>query len=466
MSRARSLNSGAFRFALVIAAMFAVGFLLIFVVVERSIRDYAAEATAVGLRSEMAILTDEPEGGVGELIGTIRQRQRSGYEQPFHYLLRSVTGARLAGDLPSAAGRVGWGQVTFLDDRSTPGERSEPETLRSLGRTLPDGSLLVVATDTFDVQNLRHRLAGLTAWAGIGLTLLALVGGYGVGLVFLRRLGRVNDAVSRVMAGDLAERLPPIGMSPEFNELSSNLNRMLDRISSLLNGLRQVSTDIAHDLRTPLTRLQQRLEAMRGSGSMVAYEAGIDSALGQIDEIHAIFRALLRIGLIEGGDPRRKLQPVDLTELVGRVALAYQPVMEDTERRFHVQVQPGMWALGDPELLAQLLTNLIDNALFHTSEGTPISVSLSQEARHATITVADHGPGVPADERRKILTRFYRLDASRHTPGAGLGLALVAAIADLHHAELLIEDNEPGLRVRLRLADGNSAQGRSARSYP
>ena len=268
------------------------------------------------------------------------------------------------------------------------------------------------------------------------------------------------------MAGDLDERLPPIGMSPEFDELSRNLNRMLDRISSLLEGLRQVSTDIAHDLRTPLTRLQQRLEAMRGSGSTTAYEAGIDAALGQIDEIHAIFRALLRIGLIEGGEPRRNLHSVDLTELIGRVTLAYQPVMEDAGRRFDVQVEPEMWVLGDAELLAQLLTNLIDNALFHTPDATPISVSLWQDARHATITVADDGPGVPADERRKILTRFYRLDASRQTPGAGLGLALVAAIADLHHAELLIDDNGPGLRVRLRFADGDIARGGSARLSP
>jgi len=449
-----SFNSGAFRFALLIAGMFALGSIVLLGVVEQSIRSYAAEATIAGLKSETSILTeDEPEGGEAELIETINRRQKSRYEQPFQYLLMDARGHRLAGELPSGAGKVGWSKVAFVDDKAPQGEPADPEIFQTLGTRLADGSILVVATDTFDVQKLRHRLASFTVWSGVGITLLALIGGYLIGFVFLRRLERVNAAVARIMAGSLSERLPTIGMSPEFDRLSHNLNAMLDRIAGLMEGLRQVSMDIAHDLRTPLTRLQQRLESMRASGSVAAYETGTDAALAQIEEIHVIFRALLRIGLIEGGERRQELNPVDLSELVERVTQAYQPVMEDAGRPFTVRIKPSQCALGDGGLLAQLLTNLIDNALVHTPQGSAIDVSLFRDDRRPLITVADHGPGVPSDKRQKILTRFYRLDQSRHTPGAGLGLALVSAIASLHHAELLIEDNGPGLRVRLRFPE-------------
>ena len=459
MKRLSSLNSGAFRFALLIAGMFALGSMVLLAVVERSIRNYAAEATAVGLQSETAVLTEDwPDGGKSEVIDAINRREKSAYEQPFHYLLADAKGRRLAGELPLHAARVGWGRTSYIDDRPTPGERSDPEVLQTLGTRLADGSLLVVATDTFDVQTLRHRLASFTVWTGIGITILALVGGYIIGLLFLQRLERVNGAVARIMSGNLSERLPTIGMSPEFDHLSQNLNRMLDRITSLMEGLRQVSTDIAHDLRTPLTRLQQRLEAMRGSASETAYQAGIEAALTQIEEIHVIFRALLRIGLIQGGERRHPLTPVDLSELVNRVADAYRPVVEDAGKDFGADVERGISVLGDMELLGQLLTNLIDNAIVHTSGGTHIAVSLHREAQRAVVTIADSGPGVPADKREKILTRFYRLDSSRHTPGVGLGLALVASIATLHRAELLIEDNHPGLRIRLRFAEDATAQ--------
>lgn len=459
MKRLSSLNSGAFRFALLIAGMFALGSMVLLCVVEHSIRDYAAEATAVGLQSETAILTEDwPDGGKAEVIDTIDRRQKSAYEQPFHYLLVDAKGRRLAGELPLHSARAGWGKTSYMDDRPSPGELSGPEVLQTLGTRLADGSLLVVATDTFDVQNLRRRLASFTIWSSIGITILALVGGYIIGLLFLRRLDRVNGAVARIMSGNLSERLPTIGMSPEFDHLSHNLNLMLDRIATLMEGVRQVSTDIAHDLRTPLTRLQQRLETMRGSASEAAYEAGIEAALAQIDEIHVIFRALLRIGLIEGGERPQPLTPVDLSELVDRVADAYRPVVEDAGKDFRADVERGICVLGDMELLGQLLTNLIDNALVHTPEGTLIAVSLNCEDRHAVVTVADNGPGVPPDKRDNILARFYRLDASRHMPGAGLGLALVTAIAALHNAELLIEDNEPGLRVRLRFSLGIAPQ--------
>jgi signal transduction histidine kinase len=462
LTRPSSFSSGAFRFALVVAAMFALGSLALLFVVERSIRSYAEEATVVGLKSEAAMLTDDwPDGGRTELVDAIVRRDGARFEQPFQYLLLARDGRRLAGMLPLSAARDGWGQVSFVDD-GEPHEGAEPEVLRTLGTRLPDGSLLVVATDTFDVQKLRNRLAGFTLLSGVAITLLALFGGYVIGVLFLRRLARVNGAVARIMTGDLAERLPPIGMAPEFDHLSRNLNAMLDRIAALMDGLRQVSTDIAHDLRTPLTRLQQQLEAMRGSASVDAYEAGIEAALVQIGEIHAIFRALLRIGLIEGGE-RQAFGSADLTELVARVAEAYRPVAEDAGRPYSVDVAPGVSVQGDAELLAQLFTNLIDNALVHTPGGTAIAVGLRREGGQAVAWVADVGPGIPADHRAKVLKRFYRMDASRHTPGAGLGLALVAAVATLHGAELVIDDAAPGLMVLVRFPDASAPCGTDGR---
>lgn len=448
MRKPSSLNSGAFRFALLISSVFALGSIFLLAIVEHSIRTYASEATAVGLRSETSVLTeDSPEGGDSELIDTIRHRQRSAYEQPFHYLLTNAEGRRLAGDLPAKAAKIGWSEVTFVDDRPPSGEQGDQETLRSLGTRLADGSLLVVATDTFDVQTLRRRLAAFTIGSSIALTLFALVGGYSIGLVFLRRLDRVNGAVARIMAGNLSDRLPPIGMGPEFDHLSRNLNTMLDRIAMLVDGLRQVSTDIAHDLRTPLTRLQQRLEQMRGAGSLETYEAGIDAALSQVDEIHAIFRALLRIGLIEGGSGRSRLQAVDLSALLDLVTDAFRPVAEDRRRMLRVEIARDLAVFGDRELLAQMFTNLIENALAHTPDGSSIVVGLRPDGDQAIASVADDGPGVPASERVKVLRRFYRLDSSRHTPGSGLGLSLVAAVAGLHRADLTLADNGPGLLV-------------------
>ena len=451
MKRLNSLNSAAFRFALAIAGLFALGSAILLVVVERSIRSYAEEATVVGLKSETSTLTEDwPDGGRRELVDAIDRRQRSAYEQPFQYGLVDADGRRLAGRLPARAVRPGWGRVTFADDREARGGDAEPEVLLSLGTRLPDGSTLLVATDAFDVQNLRHRLAAFTVESSVALTLLALVGGYLIGLVFLRRLGRVNGAVARIMSGELSERLPTIGMSPEFDDLSRNLNAMLDRIAALMEGLRQVSTDIAHDLRTPLTRLQQRLEAMRGSGSVQAYEAGIEAALAQIGGIHAIFRALLRIGLIEGGEGRADLRPVDLSALLELVLDAFRPVAEDRLIDLSSGVTAGVVVPGDRELLAQMLTNLVENALTHTPAGTRAVVSLAVDGDVATASVADDGPGVPVGERENVLRRFYRLDASRNTPGSGLGLSLAAAIAGLHGAELSLEDAGPGLRVVLR----------------
>ena len=441
-------RSGAFRFALLLAMAFAASATLLLIVVERSVSHYAEEATEGGLTSEAAILqAEDRERGRANLLRAIDLHRRAGGKDAFQYRLTDSGGHMAVNDLGDNPVRIGWGNVVVGDG---PGGRgAERETFKSLGVGLTDGAILVVSTDTYDIQDLRNRLDQFTILAGICITLFALAGGYLTGGLFMRRLDRVNAAIGRVRAGNVAERLPMIGISPEFNLLSSNLNAMLDQIGALLNGLRQVTTDIAHDLRTPLTRLRQQLETMREHGPAQDYDAGIAGAIAQTDEILRIFRALLRIGTLEGGDGRQYFTSVDLTRVADNVVAALQPVAEDEGKALSCDHAVGLEVTGDAELLAQMLVNLIDNAIRHTPAGTHIVSRLECIDGTVVATISDDGPGIPADERANVLTRFYRLDRSRTLPGAGLGMAMAAAIAALHQCRLDVLDNQPGLCIRL-----------------
>jgi len=453
MRWAEIFRSGAFRFALLFAAVFALGSAVLLIVVERAVARYALEATVGSLQSEVGVLKSEYDRyGLDHLVRAIGEHTRVSRERTFRYLVLDRGGHPRAGDLPTFVTRAGPGDVRYFEPGSTADQDGEDQQLKTLGVRLSGGEMLVVATDTYDIEELRRRVELFALSCGIGVTLFALVGGYIVAGRFLRRLERVNGAIEAIMAGDLAGRLPAIGMSPEFDQLSRNLNRMLDRIGGLMDGLRQVSSDIAHDLRTPLTRLRQGLESARDADAPEAYAAAIDDAIEQSDDILAIFRALLRIGTIEGGHGRARFARVDLSEVMERVHLAYRPVAEDAWRKLDARIAPGIVIRGDAALLAQMFTNLIENALAHTPGGASVTMSLASLHGKAVATVADDGDGIPKSERRNVLTRFYRLDASRNTPGAGLGLSLVAAIATLHDARLELGDNSPGLIVTLEFA--------------
>lgn len=442
-------RSGTFRFAVLFAAVFAIGSLLVLVTVQRQIEDYAVAATDSSLRSEAKVLESEYRSlGLAGLTDAIARHSHTGNDPQFRFRLIDAKGTVIAGDLPAGVALEGHGSLE-LREVNIAARGEVEETFKTLGTGLPDGLHLVVATDTFDVRALMERLRAFTLACGIGITLFALVGGYFVGSLFVRRLHGVNTSVNRIMAGALHERLPAIGMGPEFDELSINLNRMLDRIQALMDGLRQVSTDIAHDLRTPVTRLRQQLEAVHGQQTIESYNAGIESALEQTDEILAIFGALLRIGSLEAGVGRNRLLPVDLSEVMKRVGAAYEPVAEDAGKSLEIDIEPDLHVLGDGELLAQMFINLIENALAHTPSGTHMAMMAGYTNDTVLAKITDNGPGIPPDERNKVFERFYRRDASRTTPGSGLGLALVRAIAGLHDAELHLSDNKPGVRVSL-----------------
>ena len=449
MKLARSFNSGAFRFALLVTGIFGLGSFVLLMGVEREVSHFENNAAVSGLQSETIILLREMSaGGLPQLMEAIERRQTPTVDQQYRYLVVDTNGRRIAGNLPMEAAHIGWGTVQFLDPHAPPGEEGKTETLRTLGTRLPDGKLLAVATDIFDFFKLRAALHSLELTSAIVITILALLGGYLTGMIFLRRLERVNEAVGRIMIGSLSERLPPIGMAPEFDHLSQNLNLMLDRISALMEGLRQVSTDIAHDLRTPITRLRQMLETMQDATSVEEYRDAAELALTQTDEIMDMFKALLRIGVIEAGEARQLFTRVDLAEIAERVAQIYQPMAEDGGRNFETNFEPA-WLVGDPELLAQALANLIDNAIKYTPEGALVRVEVVCVDGVCQVIVSDDGPGIPPGERTKVLRRFYRIDTSRSAPGAGLGLSLVDVIVGLHDATLQLESNHPGLLVRL-----------------
>ena len=456
MRKPSLLRSGAFRFAILIAAIFAIGTGALLLQVERSVNRYATEVASDSVAAEVAVLRGEDRvAGRAQLIQSITRREQAVREHQIRYLLVDSQAHLLAGSIPPAAARVGsYNLVLPSIDRGDEGDAAMV-SLMTLGVRLSDGAILVVGSDTSDLKDLRHALGMSTIEFGIAISLLALIGGLVVGTIFLRRLDRVTHAVERIMGGSLSERLPAIGMSAEFDDLSNNLNLMLDRIEGLMAGLRQVSTDIAHDLRTPLTRLRQRLEDMKAglSGSEPVTEEQVEAAIAQTDSILAIFRALLRISSLEAGAGKQRFSEVDLSEILDRVFHAYLPVAEDAHHILSAEIEPAVRVQGDAELLTQAITNLIENALVHTPSGSHIGLSVRRTDDGVVMAVADDGPGIPVDERAKVLRRFYRLDASRHSPGAGLGLAIVSAIASLHEAQLSLADNCPGLRVEMTFGD-------------
>jgi signal transduction histidine kinase len=250
------------------------------------------------------------------------------------------------------------------------------------------------------------------------------------------------------MEGDLSARIPVRGTNDEIDQLVVSLNAMLDRIQHLMEGLRQVSNDIAHDLRTPLGRLRQRLEDAREHATTTAeYSSAADAAIVEADLLLETFSALLRIAQIEAGAQKSAFADVDLSAVARSVGEAYLPSAEDSQHRLELGIEDGVALQGDRQLLAQMISNLVENALSHTPAGSTVSLSVTAGP---TITVADNGPGIPADERERVFDRFYRLDRSRTTSGSGLGLALVKAIAGLHGMVITLEDNQPGLRVILK----------------
>jgi signal transduction histidine kinase len=271
----------------------------------------------------------------------------------------------------------------------------------------------------------------------------------------LRRVEQVNRTAERVVAGDLSDRVPLRGSGDEFDQLASNLNSMLDQIERLMAGMREVTDNVAHDLKTPLARLRARLELALLDGPDVAGQnSAIAAAIAEADRMLATFNALLSIAEAESGARRDRSQPLDLSEVVQAAAELYEPAAEEKGFALRFRGAQGIVVRADRNLLSQAVANLIDNALKYGANGNgsrEISLSVHREHDTAVLEVCDRGPGIPADDREAVFDRFVRLEPSRSTPGNGLGLSLVRAVAHLHDGTVILGDYAPGLRVRLEL---------------
>ncbi|MDR3528409.1 MAG: HAMP domain-containing sensor histidine kinase [Rhizomicrobium sp.] len=362
------------------------------------------------------------------------------------YLLQRGT-RRIAGNIAPMPPQIGTLTIKVQGDHGT--------THRLLGRgeMVAPGAYAFVARDLEQMDAAERGI--LYAFGSVLVASMALAGIAGLFLSakFIGRIDAVTTTCRNIMAGQLGERIPPDGRDDEFSRLGGAVNAMLDRIQLLMESLRQVSNDIAHDMRTPLTHLRNKLERARDSSTAVAdYAGAVDGAIADCDKLLDTFAALLRIAEIEAGAKRAEFDPIDLTDLITKAGEIYAPVMEDTEHHFVIKAEPVELFKGDHQLLLQLVSNLLNNAITHTPKGCLVALSCRREAGRAVLCVSDNGPGIAVSERAAVLRRFYRGEQSRTTPGSGLGLALVAAVAELHGAELELSDNKPGLSVFLRFA--------------
>jgi signal transduction histidine kinase len=449
-----------FRLALLYAGLFAISALVLFAVIYWAAAGTLVDQFDAALGTERASLEAQASGdrlASATIATAVAERIRRPGNR-FRYLVKDASGRVLAGDLATAGmQRLGYHDFEFRPDGEI-GADSDPRVYRGIGRLLSDGGFLLVAEDVDALDELRELIARAFAW-GIGATiLLAALGGFAMSAGVLRRVEAINRASERVMAGDLARRLPvkaPVGAGDEFDRLAVNLNQMLDRIQDLVEGLRQVSTDIAHDLRTPLGRLRRTLEEVRDNSPVdvnADHLERINRAIAEADALVATFAALLRIAQIEAGAARRGFGAVDLSAVLETVLEVYGPAAEEKGQTLGGLLAPDVLATGDRTLLTQMVANLVENAIRHSPTGARIEVALTPPSTEygPEVTISDNGPGIPAREKAKVFQRFYRLDSSRGTPGCGLGLALVSAIAGLHGIAIRLGDADPqGLRAIL-----------------
>ena len=383
-----------------------------------------------------------------------------------YYLLQDPAGGYIAGNLPALSpveGRMVLPMPSLRDGTAKSDDPTDAYPVLAQGRRLENGVFLVVGESQFRGAKAREAILWALGWGIVITVLLAAGGGAALGAGFLRRIEAVNRTTRSIMDGNLSQRVPTRGgVDDEMDQLAVNLNAMLDRIQGLMESVKRVSDDIAHDLRTPLGRLRQRLEAAREQVGADA-EPVIEQCLTELDAILGTFAALLRIAQIESGARRGAFADVSLAPIVNAISDAYAPVAEDRSQHIKTALEGAPRTHGDRELLTQMLANLIENPIRHCPGGTAITIGLRQEAGKAVLWVADTGPGIPVAERENVFRRLYRLEASRTTPGSGLGLALVKAIADLHGASITLSDNQPGLRVTIRFP---APDEKTARAHP
>ncbi len=448
-------SSAAYRIAFANFAGFAIGLAVLGVVVFEAMHiSFAHQLDAMILDEAQTLVTEYRSGGDGELAEAIAVREHSGSPARMLYAVFDRSGRRIHGALQAKMAPVGFHDVTFVD----PAEG--PDQARGLAVQLSPDERLVVAADGEWIERIDRTVIFVFVIAFLVACALGLFGAAVLGRYLRRRLRSISSAAEAIIGGQVQHRIPVSGRGDEFDDLAATLNRMLDRIEGLLENLRQVSSDVAHDLRTPLARLRTRLEEGLRKPDGGAIPA-IEDAIERVDEVLSLFGAILRIAEVEAGETRRLFAPVDVTELTTELAESYAPAISDGGRSLVWSIDSGLLVSGDRELLAQALVNLLDNAQNHTPEGTLIRLTATTAARFVCLKVVDNGPGVPNADLDKITKRFARLDTSRNRKGYGLGLNLVRAVANLLGGRLILKTAEPGLSATIELPLAGGDEGRS-----
>jgi signal transduction histidine kinase len=424
------------------------GYLLLFGIVFFSTRHFMQQQIDESVAGELAeIHAAAPTDTLPQLREVVESLIARSPD--FFYLLQEASGKVVAGNLPAMHPIVGvrqWADPVHHHHRGLSGMRGQ-------GRLVGSSGYLFVGLSTVQLHEMEEAVVHAFLWGLALAVLLALGGGAATSLWILRRIEAVSETSREIVGGDLKLRIPERGTRDEFDHLAASLNAMLDRIQTLMEGLRQVSNDIAHDLRTPLTRLRQRLESARDRADSLSHPDDIvEPAIREVDSILETFAALLRIAQIESGTRRAGFTRVDLVDVLRTVIELYQSTFDEGGRGLDLQIDQAPAVRGDRELLTQLFANLLENAVRHSGPSARISIEARRKGARIAVSVADNGPGIPAEFRDQVLHRFFRLERSRSTPGSGLGLPLAQAIAALHDSPLLLGDAEPGLRITVLLS--------------
>lgn len=392
--------------------------------------------------AEALLAAGGPQGLTG-VIAVVRSREATHTAGDLGYIVLDGRGRRVAGTLDAPVPPPGYSE--FLHYRLANGTRGIAQTFNL---PISGGGRLVVAADRSEIDQMDRIIF---AMFGVATALILLVGfGAVVALrrAVSRRLTLMGATASAIMAGDLSRRMPMAG-DAEFDQVAEVINRMLERIEALLENVRQISTDLAHDIRSPLNRVRGRLENVAG-GSLQPPEEAAAVAICEIDDLLELLSGILGISEIEGFAVRKRFTAIDLSQLTADVVEGYRPAVEAAGLAFTFECRPAE-IHGDPALLRRCLANLVDNALLHARGATRIDVRIHIEDACSVLTVHDDGQGIPADTHDMIFRRFVRLDASRSTPGHGLGLNMVAAILRAHHGEAAVRPRETGFTIALSI---------------
>jgi signal transduction histidine kinase len=442
-------RTATFRFSALYVALFGASALILGTAVFAAARSALEQQTSAKLQAEISYLSNElVTGGHDHLIALVTARGHGA--SALDYLLQDANGAHLAGEMPNSATlQAGW---TTIDVPNAREDGGRPERVRARVARLGDGLLLAVGDDVDRTRDVEEAIATAFLWTLTLAAALGVGGGVFMSRAFLGRVHGITRTAEAIIEGDLDRRVPTNDANDDLDRLAATLNRMLDRIGLLMDSLRQVSTDVAHDLRTPLSRLLHGLEyAWTHASTAADYQAAIEAAMREAEGLLSTFSALLRVAQVEGA-PHSGFRTVDLSASVESVVDAYRPDAEEAGHCLFDAIEPQCFVDGDKELLTQAAANLVENALKHTPKGTRIFVRLhrARDAKHVLV-VEDEGPGVAPHDLPRLTRRFFRAELSRTTLGNGLGLSLVAAVSDFHRAQLIVENAQPGLRVTLSI---------------